>query len=50
MVSTPSVENRFDLDALDTAADRLAAFGSLLHERLGYWVYERRGWVANTSS
>jgi uncharacterized SAM-binding protein YcdF (DUF218 family) len=45
VVSTPSLENRFDVEQLDTAADRLAAFGSVMHERLGYWVYARRGWV-----
>jgi uncharacterized SAM-binding protein YcdF (DUF218 family) len=46
VVSTPSVESRFDLDSLDTSLDRLAAFGSVIHERLGIWVYARRGWLA----
>jgi uncharacterized SAM-binding protein YcdF (DUF218 family) len=45
VVSSPSVETRFDLDTLDTWTDRLAAFGSVMHERLGLWVYARRGWV-----
>jgi uncharacterized SAM-binding protein YcdF (DUF218 family) len=26
-------------------SDRLAAFRAYLHERLGWWVYRRRGWV-----
>jgi uncharacterized SAM-binding protein YcdF (DUF218 family) len=46
VVSSPSVETRFDLDTLDTWNDRLAAFGSVMHERLGLWVYARRGWVS----
>jgi uncharacterized SAM-binding protein YcdF (DUF218 family) len=46
VVSTPSLESRFNIDELNTAADRLAAFGSVMHERLGFWVYARRGWVA----
>jgi uncharacterized SAM-binding protein YcdF (DUF218 family) len=45
VVSTPSIESRFDIDELDTPGDRLVAFGSIMHERLGLWVYARRGWV-----
>jgi uncharacterized SAM-binding protein YcdF (DUF218 family) len=45
IVSTPSEETRFDLETLDTWGDRLAAFGSVLHERLGIWMYTRRGWI-----
>jgi len=45
VVSSPSAETRFDLDTLNTWSDRLAAFGSVMHERLGLWVYARRGWV-----
>jgi len=48
VVSTPSRESRFDLDNLDTSVDRLAAFGSVIHERLGIWVYARRGWLAGS--
>lgn len=50
VVSTPSLENRFNIEELNTAADRLAAFGSVMHERLGFWVYARRGWVASGAS
>jgi uncharacterized SAM-binding protein YcdF (DUF218 family) len=46
IVSTPSAETRFDLETLDTWGDRLAAFGSVMHERLGLWMYARRGWVS----
>jgi len=46
IVSTPSAETRFDLVTLDTWGDRLAAFGSVMHERLGLWMYARRGWVS----
>jgi len=50
VISTPSMESRFDLEHLDTPADRLAAFGSVIHERLGIWVYRRRGWLASGGS
>ena len=49
VVSSPSAETRFDLDTLDTWNDRLAAFGSVMHERLGLWVYARRGWVSEAA-
>jgi uncharacterized SAM-binding protein YcdF (DUF218 family) len=45
--SSPSVETRFDLEALDRADERLLALGTLLHERIGLWVYRRRGWILN---
>ena len=45
VVSSPSTETRFDLATLDTWNDRLAAFGSVMHERLGLFVYARRGWI-----
>jgi uncharacterized SAM-binding protein YcdF (DUF218 family) len=45
VVSSPSAETRFDLATLDTWNDRLAAFGTVMHERLGLWVYARRGWI-----
>jgi uncharacterized SAM-binding protein YcdF (DUF218 family) len=44
VVSSPSEEARFDTQ-LRTWSDRLAAFGSVMHERLGFWVYARRGWI-----
>jgi uncharacterized SAM-binding protein YcdF (DUF218 family) len=50
VVSTPSQESRFNIEELNTAADRLAAFGSVMHERLGLWVYARRGWLATGAS
>jgi uncharacterized SAM-binding protein YcdF (DUF218 family) len=46
VLSSPSVETRFDLETLDRADDRLVAFGSLIHERVGFWVYRRRGWIS----
>ncbi|HXB55037.1 MAG TPA: YdcF family protein [Vicinamibacteria bacterium] len=45
VLSSPSMETRFDLETLDRADDRLVAFGSLIHERVGFWVYRRRGWI-----
>lgn len=45
VVSSPCLETRFDLERLDRADERLGAFGDLLHERVGLWVYARRGWI-----
>jgi uncharacterized SAM-binding protein YcdF (DUF218 family) len=45
VVSSPSAETRFDLATLDTWNDRLTAFGTVMHERLGLFVYARRGWI-----
>jgi len=50
VISTPSMESRFDIEDLDTSRDRLTAFGSIIHERFGFWVYAQRGWVAGGSS
>jgi uncharacterized SAM-binding protein YcdF (DUF218 family) len=49
VLSSPSPETRFDLETLDTWADRLAAFGSVMHERVGLWVYARRGWLSRAA-
>jgi hypothetical protein len=43
------VETRFDLEAFDTWGDRLAAFRSLLHERIGLWLYARKGWIQESA-
>lgn len=45
VISSPAVETLFDLETLDLPSERLAAFGAILHERVGFWVYARRGWV-----
>jgi uncharacterized SAM-binding protein YcdF (DUF218 family) len=45
VISSPSVQTRFDLERLDWFDDRIEAFGSLVHERLGLWVYRLRGWI-----
>jgi uncharacterized SAM-binding protein YcdF (DUF218 family) len=47
VVSSPSIETTFDAETLDTSRARLDAFASILHERLGAWVYARRGWVTS---
>jgi len=44
-LSSPARETRFDLENLDRPEERLAAFGSVIHERLGIFVYRRRGWI-----
>lgn len=42
---SPCRESRFDIEALDRPDDRLAAFGSILHERVGLIAYRQRGWI-----
>lgn len=49
VVSVPCVETKYDLESLSRPRERLDAFGSALHERLGLWLYRRRGWIAATS-
>lgn len=45
VTSLPATETRYDVQTLKRPRDRLAAFGSAIHERLGYFVYARRGWI-----
>jgi uncharacterized SAM-binding protein YcdF (DUF218 family) len=42
---SPAVETRFDLETLEESDDRVTAFGSLVHERVGLWLYRARGWI-----
>ena len=43
-VLSPSTETRFDIFDLTRAADRIDAFGSVIHEQVGQLVYRLRGW------
>jgi uncharacterized SAM-binding protein YcdF (DUF218 family) len=45
VVCSPSTETRFDLETLGRPDERLDAFGSVIHETAGIWVYGRRGWL-----
>ncbi len=45
VVAVPSIETRYDLETFDLPGDRLRAFGSVAHERIGLFVYRRRGWI-----
>jgi uncharacterized SAM-binding protein YcdF (DUF218 family) len=45
VMASPARETRFDLETLDQPEERLASFGSIIHERLGIVVYRRRGWM-----
>jgi uncharacterized SAM-binding protein YcdF (DUF218 family) len=45
VVCVPAPETRFDLETQDRPLDRLELFGRVLHERVGSWVYRRRGWI-----
>jgi uncharacterized SAM-binding protein YcdF (DUF218 family) len=50
VVSVPAIETDFDLERLDFPADRRKAFSALAHERVGLFVYRRRGWVGPPTS
>lgn len=50
VVSCPSVETRYDLEDLSLPVDRLHAFSAIVHERIGLWVYTRRGWLAPSAT
>jgi uncharacterized SAM-binding protein YcdF (DUF218 family) len=48
VVSAPCLEVMFDLENLaraETVDDRFYAFATIAHERLGLFVYRRRGWL-----
>jgi uncharacterized SAM-binding protein YcdF (DUF218 family) len=45
VISSPSVQIRFDLERLDQPDNKIRAFPALVHERLGLWLYTRRGWI-----
>ena len=45
VISSPAVETRFDLETLEVSDDRVQAFGTLLHERIGLLVYRLRGQI-----
>lgn len=45
VMASPAKETRFDLETLDRAEERLQSFGSIIHERLGIFVYRQRGWI-----
>ncbi|MGE0453698.1 MAG: YdcF family protein [Vicinamibacteria bacterium] len=42
----PSAETRYDVERLERADERLAAFAAVLHERVGLLYYALRGWLA----
>ena len=45
VISSPSVQIRFDLERLEQPDNKIRAFPALVHERLGLWLYARRGWI-----
>jgi uncharacterized SAM-binding protein YcdF (DUF218 family) len=45
VICTPAVETNFNVQKLLGADERIRAFSHIMHERLGLWVYHRRGWV-----
>ncbi len=45
VISVPSVETRYDYDTLADPRDRLRGFAAVVHERVGWYVYRRRGWI-----
>jgi uncharacterized SAM-binding protein YcdF (DUF218 family) len=45
VISVPATETRYDIDLLQGTDERLYSFGSIMHERIGLWMYKRRGWI-----
>ena len=48
VLSVPCLEVMFDLENLasgKTVDDRFYAFSSIVHERVGLFIYRRRGWI-----
>ena len=45
VIAVPAVETWFDLERLRRSDERLWAFGPIIHEWIGLWVYARRGWI-----
>jgi uncharacterized SAM-binding protein YcdF (DUF218 family) len=43
--AVPSAETRFDLERLHWPGDRRESFAAIAHERIGLFVYARRGWL-----
>jgi uncharacterized SAM-binding protein YcdF (DUF218 family) len=50
VVCSPSVETVFDVSDLTRSDERRRAFSSALHERIGLWLYARRGWIDAASA
>ncbi len=45
VLSSPSRETKWDLETLRKHDDRVAGFGSVVHERVGLLFYRMRGWI-----
>ena len=45
VICSPAVETEFDVEHLDRPIERLRSFRFSLHEWLGLWLYQRRGWA-----
>jgi uncharacterized SAM-binding protein YcdF (DUF218 family) len=46
---SPATETEFDVETLDRPVERLAAFRQIAYETLALWIYERRGWLRESS-
>ena len=49
VICSPSVETEFDVENLERSKERRVAFSHAIHERIGLWVYRRRGWIHETA-
>jgi uncharacterized SAM-binding protein YcdF (DUF218 family) len=47
VVCSPSAQTDFDPETLANTMGRRLAFSSALHERIGLWLYRRRGWIGD---
>jgi uncharacterized SAM-binding protein YcdF (DUF218 family) len=48
--SSPAAETQFDLQTFDRPVERLLAFRTILHERVGLWYYGWMGWIASKTN
>ena len=44
---SPSVERSFALERPEDPDGRIRSFASIMHEKLGIWLYVRRGWLTD---
>lgn len=47
VICSPSSETLFDVENLQRSGERRRAFGGMIHEWIGLWVYRHRGWIAS---
>jgi uncharacterized SAM-binding protein YcdF (DUF218 family) len=49
VVCSPSAEPRYEIGDLERSKERRLAFSETVHEKIGIWLYRRRGWLGGVS-